>query len=99
MPLLGCLTITGWRTIKIYVIEISVFSAMECCAMQIAELQAAVGAEAESRKEVEQQLAQAAQEAADAAAAKHALSEELAAEKNKVPCLHDLIHTILHLCT
>ena len=72
---------------------------MECCALQVAELQAAVGAEAESRKEAEQQLAQAAQEAADAAAAKHALSEELAAEKNKVPCLHDLIHTILHLCT
>ena len=52
--------------------------------LQVAELQAAVAAESQHRKEAEQQLAAAAQEAAEVAATKHALSEELAAEKIKV---------------
>ncbi len=52
--------------------------------MQVAELQEAVAAESQRRKEAEQQVAAAAQKAAEVAATKHALSEELAAEKNKV---------------
>ncbi|BDA49394.1 hypothetical protein COCOBI_14-0090 [Coccomyxa sp. Obi] len=58
-------------------------------AAQVAELQAAVAAESHRRKEAEQQLAAAAQEAAEVAATKHALSEELAAEKNKVAELEE----------
>ena len=57
---------------------------------QVAELQAAVAAESQHRKQAEQQLAAAAQEAAEVAATKHALSEELAAEKIKVLAL--LVH-------
>ncbi len=66
------------------------------CALQVAELQAAVGAEAQQRQEAEVQLARAAQEAAEAAAAKQNLFKELAAEKIKVPSiLRHILHVLL----
>ncbi|CAL8464717.1 g4252 [Coccomyxa elongata] len=58
-------------------------------AAQVAKLQEAVAAESQRREEAEQQLAAAAQEAAEVGATKHALSEELAAEKNKVAELEE----------
>jgi len=58
-------------------------------AVQVTELQAAVGAEAQRRQETEKQLARNAQEAAEAAADKQALTEDLATHKAKVQCLLD----------
>lgn len=55
--------------------------------MQVLELQTAMGAEVQRRQETEEQLACTAQKAAEAAADKQALTEDLATHKAKVQCL------------